>query len=224
MKLKSILFVWYFALSTTVFGQLDLTMMNWVAPANDTLDFSVAYVDGCFSPSVQMFTFGSGTVLSDEITMCWVINNGAPECNPFETSSFSIGWGMNLQSTYWDTICINPCQALELMCYVTHPNDPDHSNDTLRVTLQDDCTSLGLNDLQSTPLQVLPNPASDQITIRFQGQAEDLRLVSADGRILASKQNPSTSETIDLTGFNSGIYFVEVISKNHRYISRIVTQ
>jgi hypothetical protein len=183
------------------------------------------YTNGCFSPMAHIFTTGSQTVSSDEITVCWVVNNGTPDCALFDSNNpFQIGWGMNLQPTYWDTICINPCESIELMCYVSHANDPDHSNDTLRVILQDDCTLLKVPELQNTQIQIFPNPANSQINVRLNDQAEVLNVLTIDGKIKLSIQNPTDSEYIDLTAYHSGIYFIQVISDNHKYFSRFIKE
>jgi hypothetical protein len=222
MKLKSILITLTFGLSMTTFSQIDLSMVQFIEPTNDTVDFSVEYTNGCFSPMVHVFANGSGTVSSDEIAVCWVINNGTPQCRLYDSSAFTITWGMNLQPTYLDTICMNPCQSLELMCYISHPNDPNQSNDTLRITLQDNCPTLTTPEIQDLPVQIFPNPANTQINVRLNDQAEVLNVLSIDGRSMSSIQNPGKLEHVDLTTYTSGIYFIQILSNNQQYVSKFI--
>ena len=56
-------------LNVHVFAQIDLRMISLIEPANDTVDFSTAYADGCFSPEAQAFSTGSGTVNSTDISV-----------------------------------------------------------------------------------------------------------------------------------------------------------
>ena len=224
MKIKLIVALSFLGIYSSNLGQIDLSMVQIIEPVNDTLDFSVEYTDGCFSPQAHIFTNGSGTVNSDEIMVCWVINNGTPNCNPYETISFQIGWGMNLQTSYWDTICINQCQTIDLMCYVNHPNDPNQSNDTLRITLQDDCNNLGTSNFIKEFVKIYPNPVNNDLNVELSQNADFLNVLSADGRIIHTIKHPKNKIKINLDLYNPGIYLIQITSDKKQYTSKFIKQ
>jgi hypothetical protein len=224
MKFKQLLFLLIFGVSTSAFGQIDIGIGFLVQPSNDTLDFSAEYTDGCFSPEIHMFTFGSGSVLSDEVIMCWEVNNGAPVCYPFSIVSFPIMWGTNLQSTYPDTICMNPCGSVDVTFYVSHPNDPNQSNDTLRITFQDDCGALNASNLDQELMNIFPNPAINELTVELNQSADVLNVLSIDGRVKQTIDRPENTVNINVDSYDPGVYLIEVISDDKRHISRFVKE
>ena len=204
------------------FGQIDLAMFQLIEPTNDTIDFSAEYTVGCFSPEVHIFTFGSGTISSDEITVCWSVYGGTPDCMPYSNIHFSIGWGINLQPTYWDTICVNPCEAVELVCYVTHPNDPNHNNDTLRVILIDQCVFLNTEEQTNKLFNSFPNPVKNKLNIELIGDIETLNIFSADGKIIQTIKNPNSAELIVTKNYAPGVYFLSAVSNNNKYTKKFI--
>lgn len=211
-------------LNTNVFAQIDLRMVSLIEPANDTVDFSTAYPDGCFSPQAQAFSTGSGTVNSTDISVCWSVNGGASNCQPYDNISFSIGFGTNLQTTYWDTICVNSCQAIDLMCIVTHPNDPNPSNDTLRITLQDDCPSLPIRTYPEQIRRIYPNPAADFLTIELNEEIDLLRILSVDGQEVFARTQPQLYNHIDISSFRSGLYVIQMMAGNRSFAKTVIIE
>jgi hypothetical protein len=73
----------------------------------------------------------------------------------------------------------------------------------------------------SNNLLIYPNPVNDKLNINVDIPEEEiaLRLFSAEGRILLScKQQKS----IDFSGFNKGVYFLEVSTENTIYFYKII--
>ena len=208
-------------LNVHVFAQIDLRMISLIEPPNDTVDFSTAYADGCFSPEAQAFSTGSGTVNSTDISVCWSVNGGALNCQPYDNISFPIGFGTNLQTTYWDTICVNSCQAIDLMCIVTHPNDPHPSNDTLRITLQDDCPSLPIRTYPEQISRIYPNPAVGLLTIKLKEEIDRLRILSVDGQEVFAKTQPQLNNQIDVSSFHAGLYLIQMMIGGRSYSKTI---
>lgn len=80
--------------------------------------------------------------------------------------------------------------------------------------------------MEELEIQVYPNPANDLVTIRF---SEDLKnrplsLVVTDvmGRKMLSESNVSSSSTIDVSQWPSGVYFIQMEQDGRRFGRKIV--
>lgn len=75
------------------------------------------------------------------------------------------------------------------------------------------------------PVNVYPNPASQQVNVIYPGLTGEatLTIVAEDGRIMRSMQIGETNGTrsvIDLNGFANGVYFVRVEQPSGMDITR----
>jgi hypothetical protein len=73
----------------------------------------------------------------------------------------------------------------------------------------------------SSNLLIYPNPVNDKLNINVDVPEVEiaLRLFSSDGRILLSCQQ---QKSIDFSGFNKGVYFLEVRTENTIYFYKII--
>ena len=96
---------------------------------------------------------------------------------------------------------------------------------TVTITLNDDC--LGLEDNETTPsFAVFPNPVNDVLTIAkldITGAAT-VSVYDAQGKAIITRNisNQSGNYSIDMTGFASGVYMVEVTSDSNTENVRVV--
>jgi hypothetical protein len=77
-------------------------------------------------------------------------------------------------------------------------------------------TTTGLNDYENTiGMEVYPNPASDQVSIKLDGQngASAVSIVNVLGEVVYSA-GMEQELTLQTSRFSKGIYFVNVISEN----------
>jgi len=75
-------------------------------------------------------------------------------------------------------------------------------------------------NVTKSTISVYPNPTSDFISIQndTNDALSSISLRNVSGQIiLVSKKNH-----IDLTPFNSGIYFIEVLTKTNKYFNKIM--
>lgn len=80
--------------------------------------------------------------------------------------------------------------------------------------------TLGLDDLELLNVNVFPNPATDQLQITLDGEA-DLSLYSADGRLLLTKVHLNSS-LIFLGEFTPGMYHLLVIQNGKQQNLKIL--
>ena len=74
-------------------------------------------------------------------------------------------------------------------------------------------------------INIFPNPTTDFINIQnsaLQGSNYKITLTDISGKILFEKNNCSGNETINLIEFNSGFYFLNIISNNYSFTKKII--
>lgn len=70
--------------------------------------------------------------------------------------------------------------------------------------------------------QIYPNPTSTNIHVSVENTINKIRIFDSNGKILVEKTMAKKETEIDMTTFESGIYFMEIISGNNKSIQRIV--
>lgn len=126
-------------------------------------------------------------------------------------------------------------------CYFLRVNeDPDQFihddnplNDTVCFTItykkNDSLTSIRRLQ-QETALQIVPNPATDKVSIPLQDMARKpalLQIFSVDGRLVHRQQLPAGSDgqvMVNVQAWNRGMYFIELESEHARRRGRFVLQ
>lgn len=66
-------------------------------------------------------------------------------------------------------------------------------------------------------LSLFPNPAADLISINSTVQVKDIKVISADGKIVHSG---SSAKNIDISTLTSGLYIVNCVLENNQYITK----
>ncbi|MEL6594131.1 MAG: T9SS type A sorting domain-containing protein, partial [Bacteroidota bacterium] len=88
----------------------------------------------------------------------------------------------------------------------------------------DQATSLGIN--------AYPNPATDWMRLQYlsaQGESLKLRIMSATGQTLLQKEiaidgRPDGNLKLDVSGWATGIYFVQVLDEQSNRVLRMLIQ
>ena len=85
------------------------------------------------------------------------------------------------------------------------------------------CASTGINENYAiTPISIYPNPANDILFIQSDNQLSYSGTVSGiDGKIIL---NFTTSNSIDVSGLNKGIYFLTLNSESSSQVIRFIKQ
>jgi hypothetical protein len=76
-------------------------------------------------------------------------------------------------------------------------------------------------DTEIPSMQVYPNPFDDQFTISnlLDGTTWDVRVTNCLGQFVAQQKITSSSSAIDTKNWNSGVYFVNLVSKENKQIN-----
>lgn len=76
---------------------------------------------------------------------------------------------------------------------------------------------LSAEEIQSNPLQVFPNPANNEIHIvseEIKGEAK-VQVLDLFGRVLSEQTIYNTSNTIDISELNAGMYLAKIIQQDN---------
>jgi hypothetical protein len=79
-----------------------------------------------------------------------------------------------------------------------------------------DCSATGVNEVEDiNAFTIFPNPANDQLNIGLKNNRDaGMRMYDALGKLVMEKNNLTEQESISITDFSSGLYYLTVISGN----------
>jgi len=83
---------------------------------------------------------------------------------------------------------------------------------------------VGLDEREGAEFSIQPNPANDQVFIQFeQNQSFNLQLIDAKGRVVLEKTVTDANSTLlDISGFDSGIYYLRAIDDNGSRTKKLI--
>ncbi len=94
--------------------------------------------------------------------------------------------------------------------------------DTVKMTASTS-GAVGLKEISpSSHYLVYPIPAANHLTIQAEQVIEKITLKDLTGKIVYSNSVQSETTTLDLTNINSGVYLLEILSKESTFIQKLV--
>ena len=82
-------------------------------------------------------------------------------------------------------------------------------------------SSIGIDDIDHTPIKIYPNPASNVLNIDIENIEEySISIISSYGQIVG--QYKTTQNQINISNLVSGIYFVKLSSHEKEYIQKLI--
>ncbi len=72
--------------------------------------------------------------------------------------------------------------------------------------------TLGVAGFEVSKFKMYPNPASSELTIQNQSTIDSISIINMLGQEMFKKSTSNTIETIDVSGLNSGVYFIKITS------------
>lgn len=137
-------------------------------------------------------------------------------------------------ATQWrtDTVFLNAYVGQpEVM--ITFQNRGNYGNvlyvDNINLNASLITTEIKTASAEISMFDVYPNPANEKITIAFNSQLENVRTIiirDALGRVVFENNRPSslTSQTIDVSAFTKGMYFVSVEGNKKTFTKKVIIQ
>lgn len=220
----------------TIYGECDVTL---VAPTADngtvtgtTTDPTSYQNQGTFQVT---WNYMNSTGSSQQVQIVIVNDTTAPVPNLASLPEITVT--CNAQITDIPTAtdnCIGNVNATtnDPLMYATAGtyqiewvySDTSGNSQVQMQTIQVNCDPNGVNELDENLLTVYPNPANDQLTLRFENSATYLiQLVGMDGKMVKSiSLENATNVTIPVNDLPRGMYILNVsgngANKKHRVV------
>ena len=168
-----------------------------IVSGTSTIVFTIPPVAG-FTSSLNSTELTVNTTATDADSVVYDFGDGTIVTGTDETHTYSVN----------DTYSV--CQ------YVYN----DCGSDTICEQVM--ITQVGLNEL-SNAIELKPNPATDQLTIRLDGfDMNSLKILTTDGRILMTSKLLNNTATLNVENLPAGVYFIRVLGNSGQGIRRFV--
>lgn len=83
---------------------------------------------------------------------------------------------------------------------------------------------LGIDELQAAGFSLFPNPAQDQLTVTYtQNMPFEIEVTSINGQLIY-RGNHMNGDKLHIQSWKPGIYLVQILSGENRYVTRIVKE
>jgi hypothetical protein len=131
----------------------------------------------------------------------------------FPTSSIAAGGGTITFSVQLNATAVGTYSGS--LSFVNGDSDENPFDIAISGTVVTPTSIIEINSVKE--LQVYPNPANNQVTISSSTSLSNasITLLDVTGKVLFKKNNlEGQHQTIDISQFSSGIYFVELINQN----------
>lgn len=80
---------------------------------------------------------------------------------------------------------------------------------------------LGLSENDKATFGLYPNPANESVVISGLSGNETISIVDMAGRTVLTTQNTGTSQTVNVSDFNAGVYNVVVIANGNKTVKKL---
>ncbi|MES2515227.1 MAG: T9SS type A sorting domain-containing protein [Bacteroidota bacterium] len=80
----------------------------------------------------------------------------------------------------------------------------------------------GINTKQEQVFSIYPNPTMGQLSIASKDEILEIEIMNLHGQRLKSKANPSSMESIDISEFVEGIYFIKLRTEKQTFTQKII--
>ena len=117
--------------------------------------------------------------------------------------------GNNAKITNFDTRNNSNLSCIQIDTGFSVPTDNTWRKPST-ASYSDNCANLSVNDFEVEGFKIYPNPASELLTIETNVSIDALKIYSVTGKLLNTVKN---TNTINVSGLDSGIYFVSVVNK-----------
>jgi hypothetical protein len=108
---------------------------------------------------------------------------------------------------------------------VCDDGDSTTSNDVVTADCQCLGTVVGVDEISTLLWNVFPNPAQDVFTVQSTETIEHLIVVDVLGNTILKQENVSqTSIEINATQWNTGVYYLTVLTNKGNYSKAVIIQ
>ncbi len=84
---------------------------------------------------------------------------------------------------------------------------------------------VGVDELTGeSGLVVYPNPATSRVTLENSSELQQIEVYTLSGQLISSFATAGSSHSLDVSGFDSGIYMIRVVSRENTQVVRLKVQ
>ena len=132
-------------------------------------------------------------------------------CREMLPNELGTAMDFSSQSTYEGTFNFNIANYVKDNCEVVVFLQDDDTKEVLQAAKFDleDIVGIGENPLISQ-VDIYPNPATDMLHISTDNTITQVRIMNHVGQLVFNRTTNGTSTTLNVSGFESGVYFLEV--------------
>ncbi len=80
----------------------------------------------------------------------------------------------------------------------------------------------GINDFEESKIAIYPNPTKGLIMINSKEEILEIEVLNIQGQVVKSKIGQASSESIDISELNDGIYFLKIETDKKSYTKKII--
>ncbi|WP_353778691.1 T9SS type A sorting domain-containing protein [Winogradskyella sp. 3972H.M.0a.05] len=87
-----------------------------------------------------------------------------------------------------------------------------------------DCDNLSVDSFDKTEISYYPNPVTEFLTLSTDQAIQEIKLYNLTGQIVYRQKLNSSNYKLDMSSFNSGVYFIEVRSNSGKNTLKILKE
>ena len=77
-----------------------------------------------------------------------------------------------------------------------------------------------INSQNAKAVKIYPNPVKNEINLTSKEPIVKLKLYDFQGKLILEKSN--NTDRIDVSSFNSGVYFIEAVTNNKKSLQKVI--
>ncbi|MCL1850095.1 MAG: T9SS type A sorting domain-containing protein [Bacteroidetes bacterium] len=185
------------------------------------------YLTMCNTPNGSVYhTFdessGTGWEPSDgEYPSLYFRVQGYKSTTPIEYNIYRDGESIatKLTEISFSDITFNPTVAHKWSVRVACPAG-DQSAPIYRT--EENCEEVGVAEIVDNSFTIVPNPATDKITITAKSNFSKIEVINFLGQTVITQPNSDHRASLNVSNLNSGVYFVRIVSETGTSVQKFV--
>jgi hypothetical protein len=94
----------------------------------------------------------------------------------------------------------------------------------INVAVEEDEEPIGAVNEIDASFSIYPNPTNSTIKIAYSERIEEIEIRDVTGKIVLKEKNNSAQFEADLSHFESGVYFISIITSQNQLVGKIIKE
>ncbi len=186
-------------------------------------NYNFGHVNPGESSEILEFTIENSGADNLELSGTPVVTVSGANASDFVVDQTSISSTVLPAETTTFTIVFTPSASGSRIAEISiNNNDADENPYNFTVT-GNDSSNFVLENISDSIVSVYPNPTSGLVNFDFsENQVYNITITDITGKIVLIKNNPVNNETVDISNYSEGIYFVSVKTNEQIITTKLV--